>query len=44
MATPVVSDTAAIIRQYFMQGYYHTGVKVEANIIENPSGALIKAV
>ncbi len=44
MATPVVSATAAIIRQYFMQGYYPTGVKVEANIIENPSGALIKAV
>ena len=27
MATPVVSGTAAIIRQYFEQGYYPTGVK-----------------
>ena len=44
MATTVVSAAAAITRQYFMQGYYPTGVKVEANIIENPSGALIKAV
>lgn len=29
MATPVVSGTAAIIRQYFEQGYYPTGVKDE---------------
>jgi subtilisin family serine protease len=44
MATPVVSAAAAIIRQYFEQGFYPTGEKVEANIVENPSGALIKAV
>ncbi len=35
MATPVISAGAAIIRQYFMQGYYPTGAKVEANIIKN---------
>ena len=29
MATPVVSGTAAIIRQYFAQGYYPTGIKTE---------------
>ena len=29
MATPVVAGTAAIIRQYFEQGYYPTGVKDE---------------
>mmetsp|Transcript_31675 Transcript_31675/g.57322 ORF Transcript_31675/g.57322 Transcript_31675/m.57322 type:complete len:600 (-) Transcript_31675:437-2236(-) len=44
MATPVVSGTAAIIRQYFEQGYYPTGMKNETNIYDNPSGALIKAV
>jgi len=44
MATPVVSGTAAIIRQYFQEGYYPTGVKTESNIVDKPSGALIKAV
>ncbi|KAL7526216.1 hypothetical protein ACHAXR_001376, partial [Thalassiosira sp. AJA248-18] len=44
MATPVVSGTAAIVRQYFEQGYYPTGVKNENDIMPNPSGALIKAV
>jgi hypothetical protein len=29
MATPVVAGTAAILRQYFEQGYYPTGVKDE---------------
>lgn len=44
MATPVVSGTAAIIRQYFQDGYYPTGVKTEPAIVTNPSGTLIKAV
>jgi len=30
MATPVVSGTAAIIRQYFEQGYYPSGKKNES--------------
>lgn len=29
MATPVVSGIAAIIRQYFVEGYYPTGMKNE---------------
>jgi len=44
MATPVVSGTAAIIRQYFEEGWYPTGTRNESNIYTNPSGALIKAV
>lgn len=44
MATPVVSGTAAIVRQYFEQGYYPTGKKNETIYLPNPSGALIKAV
>lgn len=44
MATPVVSATAAIIRQYFQEGYYPSGVKDSANAYVNPTGTLIKAV
>jgi len=44
MATPVVSGTAAIIRQYFEQGYYPSGKKNESDIYATPTGALIKAV
>jgi len=46
MATPVVSGTAAIIRQYFVDGYYPDGVKddTKSPVVEKPSGALIKAV
>lgn len=43
MATPVVSGTAAIVRQYFEEGYYPTGVQNESNS-HDPTGALIKAV
>ncbi|KAL7432899.1 hypothetical protein ACHAXM_003292 [Skeletonema potamos] len=43
MATPVVSGTAAIVRQYFEEGYYPTGVRNESNS-HDPTGALIKAV
>lgn len=43
MATPAVSGAAAIARQYFMEGWHHTG---SANPGEGfvPSGALLKAV
>jgi subtilisin family serine protease len=44
MATPVVSGSAALVRQYFEQGFYPTGEKVDANAFPDPSGALIKAV
>lgn len=43
MATPVVSGTAAIVRQYFEEGYYPTGARNESNS-HDPTGALIKAV
>ena len=46
MATPVVSGTAALIRQYFVDGYYPTGSRdgTSAPLVGNPTGALIKAV
>lgn len=44
MATPVVAGTAAIVRQYFEEGYYPSGIKNENESMKNPSGALIKAV
>eukprot|EP00804_Cyclotella_cryptica_P013914 CCRYP_002444-RC/>CCRYP_002444-RC protein AED:0.08 eAED:0.08 QI:101/0.77/0.6/1/0.77/0.7/10/144/934 len=43
MATPLTAGTAAIIRQYFEEGYYPTGVKGEGSLT-NPSATLIKAV
>ncbi len=44
MATPVVSGTAAIIRQYFRDGYYPSGTKNSNDSYPNPSGALVKAI
>lgn len=44
MATPVTAGTAAIIRQYFEEGYYPSGTKVASDVMPNPSAALIKAV
>ncbi|GMI09274.1 hypothetical protein TrRE_jg11040 [Triparma retinervis] len=43
MATPVAAGVAALVRDYFMQGFYPTGSKVTANA-RVPSGALVKAV
>lgn len=43
MATPVAAGVAALVRDYFMQGFYPTGSRVTANS-RTPSGALIKAV
>ncbi|GMH89717.1 hypothetical protein TL16_g11543 [Triparma laevis f. inornata] len=43
MATPVASGTAALVRQYFMDGFYPTGAKVSSNAM-TPSAALVKAV
>ena len=42
MSTPLVASSAAIVRQYFTEGYYPTGSKVSQNEF-NPMGALIKA-
>eukprot|EP00588_Corethron_pennatum_P022092 CAMPEP_0194313632 /NCGR_PEP_ID=MMETSP0171-20130528/10485_1 /TAXON_ID=218684 /ORGANISM="Corethron pennatum, Strain L29A3" /LENGTH=880 /DNA_ID=CAMNT_0039068663 /DNA_START=260 /DNA_END=2901 /DNA_ORIENTATION=- len=43
MSAPVVSGTAAIVRQYFEQGFYPSRVKNSASTLE-PSGSLVKAV
>ena len=42
MSTPVVSGSAALVRQYFEEGWHINGEKNEAEGI-NPSAALIKA-
>ena len=41
MATPLVGGAALLVRQYFTDGFYKDKDK---NVIDNPSGALIKAV
>lgn len=42
MACPAIAGTAALVRQYYVDGYYPTGVAVGGNGF-TPSGALIKA-
>jgi hypothetical protein len=43
MSTPVVAGAAALVRQYFADGFYPTGVASAVNGLR-PSGALLKAV
>lgn len=43
MAAPVVSGTAALVRQYFQEGYYPSG-KPNADDALTPTGSLMKAV
>lgn len=43
MATPAVAGAAAIVREYFLEGYYPSGFKNSPDGF-NPSGALIKAM
>lgn len=43
MATPVVAGSAALVRQYFLDGYYPDGTPNPARRME-PSGPLVKAV
>lgn len=43
-ASPVVAGLAAIVRDYFAQGYYPTGVPIETHRQPNISAALVKAV
>jgi len=43
MASPAVTGAAALVRQYFVDGFYPTGVAVPSDGF-TPSGALIKAV
>ncbi|MEO0157727.1 MAG: S8 family serine peptidase [candidate division WOR-3 bacterium] len=42
MATPVVAGAAAIVRQYYAEGWYPTGSPVPGNAF-TPQGSLIKA-
>ncbi|MEM4161079.1 MAG: S8 family serine peptidase, partial [Thermoplasmata archaeon] len=42
MATPTTAGGAALVRQYYTEGWYPTGTKIPANGFV-PSGALIKA-
>lgn len=43
MAAPTVAGSTALLRQYFMDGFYPTGAKVTANGFR-PSAALLKAM
>ena len=43
MATPIAAGNAALVQQYFQEGWYPTGTATAANAIL-PSAALIKAV
>jgi len=43
MATPVVSGSAALVRQYFAEGFHGDGSKGSADPME-PSGAMMKAI
>jgi hypothetical protein len=43
MACPSATAAAALVREYFMDGFYPTGVAVPANAF-TPTGSLIKAV
>lgn len=42
MATPIAAGTAALVRQYFMDGYYPSG-KANPDDAMTPSGPLLKA-
>jgi hypothetical protein len=43
MATPLVAGATALVRQWFMDGYYPSGIATAANAF-TPMGALLKAV
>lgn len=43
MATPAAAGSAALVRDYFLQGFYPTGSATPENKV-TPSGALLKAV
>eukprot|EP00960_Hanusia_phi_P007827 223922-Hanusia_phi.AAC.4 len=43
MATPATAGAAAIVRQYFEQGYHVTGSRSDSDAV-NPSSALVKAM
>jgi subtilisin family serine protease len=43
MAAPAIAAAGALVRQYFEEGWYPSGVRQAADVIR-PSGALVKAV
>lgn len=43
MATPHAAGNAALVRQYFTEGWYPSGRKTPADAMARPSGALIRA-
>ncbi len=43
MASPLAAGAAALVRQYFMNGYYPSGAAVPGDAF-TPTGALVKAV
>ena len=43
MATPTIAGAAAVLRQYFMEGFYPTGSRNDSNAF-TPSASLMKAV
>jgi hypothetical protein len=43
MATPTAAGAAALVRQYYMGGWYPTGDPASGTPMTNPSAALIKA-
>ncbi|KNC51981.1 protease [Thecamonas trahens ATCC 50062] len=43
MATPTLAGVAALVRQYYVDGYHPTGSVVSANRMASPTAALIKA-
>jgi hypothetical protein len=42
-ATPITAGTAALVRQYYLEGWFPTGTKRAEDKIEHPSAALVKA-
>jgi subtilisin-like proprotein convertase family protein len=44
MATPTAAGLAALVRDYLARGFYPSGARNPADAINNPSGALIKAI
>ncbi len=43
MATPVTAGSAALVREYFLAGYYPGGTRGSGSSV-NPSAALVKAM
>lgn len=43
MATPVVAASAALVRQYFQEGWYPSGSRTPSHALD-PSAALVRAL